>query len=227
MRIYLITNTINGKKYVGQTIHSIEKRWEGHCATAREAKTSCMLIVRAIKKYTPDNFQISMLEECTSREHMDEREAHWIKELNTLDPHGYNLTIGGGGVKLTPEANVARGLSLRGKQRTPEQRETLSKAHSHCKTPSASVEALKAKQNKPGQGPSRAALQLSYERFTYTMRNPEGETVVFRNLKDFCSTQQISYKMMVALACGERKSYRGWTLISRQQSRYLRPSRSN
>ena len=28
--IYLITNKINGKQYVGQTIRTIEERWKGH-----------------------------------------------------------------------------------------------------------------------------------------------------------------------------------------------------
>jgi hypothetical protein len=28
-------------------------------------------------------------------EHIDEREIYWIKELNSLAPHGYNLGTGG------------------------------------------------------------------------------------------------------------------------------------
>ena len=28
--IYLITNNVNGKQYVGQTIQTIQKRWNSH-----------------------------------------------------------------------------------------------------------------------------------------------------------------------------------------------------
>ena len=54
--IYLIKNKINNKCYIGQTIRSLEKRWKEHCS-----KTGCSVINTSIKKYLPDNFEVSIL----------------------------------------------------------------------------------------------------------------------------------------------------------------------
>jgi predicted GIY-YIG superfamily endonuclease len=33
--IYLLTNTQNGKRYVGKTVRPLEVRWQGHLGSAR------------------------------------------------------------------------------------------------------------------------------------------------------------------------------------------------
>ena len=96
--IYKITNKINNKSYIGQSIH-IEQRWEEHLY-----KTSkCSLIKYALFKYGKDNFIFEVLEEC-SREELNEKEQYWIEKYDTFN-NGYNLTKGGGGViKYSAEA---------------------------------------------------------------------------------------------------------------------------
>lgn len=89
--IYLITNKVNGKKYVGQSI-DIEERWKSHIW---ESKKSEYIIHRAMRKYGIDNFDFSILEEC-SVDKLNEREIYWISELDTYN-NGYNMTIGGEG----------------------------------------------------------------------------------------------------------------------------------
>ena len=94
MVIYLITNKINGKQYVGQTIHSAEKRFAEHC---KPSETTCRLLNRAIKKYGKEAFEFSVLEEVETLSELDAREIYWIKQMNTLTPNGYNLNGGGNG----------------------------------------------------------------------------------------------------------------------------------
>lgn len=94
MVIYLITNKINGKQYVGQTIHSAEKRFVEHC---KPSETTCRLLNRAIRKYGKEAFDVSVLEEVEARDKLDEREIYWIQQMNTLSPNGYNLNGGGNG----------------------------------------------------------------------------------------------------------------------------------
>jgi group I intron endonuclease len=48
--IYKISNLINGKIYIGQSVH-IEKRWQQHCNN-----TGRSLIAKAIQKYGKDSF---------------------------------------------------------------------------------------------------------------------------------------------------------------------------
>ena len=55
-----------------------------------------------MNEYGINNFSFEVIEEC-SREVLDERERHWINELNTLEPYGYNIC--NGGVKLFGENN--------------------------------------------------------------------------------------------------------------------------
>ena len=87
--IYKITNKINGKFYIGQSVN-IKRRFMEH-RTPRGKMTSLKL---AIKKYGKENFLFEVIEECSVQD-LDEREVYWIAQLR---PH-YNRTAGGVGVK--------------------------------------------------------------------------------------------------------------------------------
>ena len=55
MHIYCITNLINGKIYIGQTVQQNSKmRWYAHLADARRGKKSYLL--DSIRKYGKDSF---------------------------------------------------------------------------------------------------------------------------------------------------------------------------
>lgn len=94
--IYCITNKINGKIYVGQSIN-IEQRWKAHRTKPYNPNDPQYdsFFYRAIRKYGIENFEFSILEQC-SEELLDERECYWIDKLNSFSA-GYNLTPGGGG----------------------------------------------------------------------------------------------------------------------------------
>ena len=92
--IYCITNKINGKQYVGKTNFSLDKRWREHCHDAKTRRCEKRPLYSAINKYGEENFEISLLEEC-SAEDSAKREEYWIKELNTYGHTGYNATKGG------------------------------------------------------------------------------------------------------------------------------------
>ena len=87
--IYCITNEINGKKYIGQTRRTLERRWKEHCWRDND-----QLITRAIKKYGKVNFNIKVLEKC-NKENLDNREMYWIAFHNTYEGKGYNTHKGG------------------------------------------------------------------------------------------------------------------------------------
>lgn len=87
--IYLITNKLDGMKYVGQTTRTIEERFEEH---KRHKK---FFIGNAINKDGAKNFTIEVIEECETQEQLSEREKYWIAYFDCIAPKGYNLTDGG------------------------------------------------------------------------------------------------------------------------------------
>jgi group I intron endonuclease len=98
MILYLITNTVNGKRYVGMTTRTLKARWRGHCTGGKRKRTA---LRRAIDLYGRAAFtmeQIGCAETVTELEAM-ERQA--IISYGTLaaDGSGYNETFGGIGFK--------------------------------------------------------------------------------------------------------------------------------
>lgn len=94
--VYKLTNKINGKCYVGRTVHTLDERWKGHVGSAIREDNG-MMIARAIKKYGFDSFDREVIEECTDNQVVD-REMYWIEKLGThVTNGGYNLTLGGDG----------------------------------------------------------------------------------------------------------------------------------
>lgn len=83
--IYLTTNLINNKKYIGQHKGSINDDYLG----------SGTGFLKAVEKYGKENFKKEILEICTEEE-LNEKEKYWIKYFNAYeDKNYYNLTEGG------------------------------------------------------------------------------------------------------------------------------------
>jgi group I intron endonuclease len=97
--IYLMTNTINGKRYVGLTTRSIEQRIKEHVSCPPGTKYDHAL-QKAIRKHGIDNFEVTTLQECDTYAALRDAEIKWIGELNThvRSRRGYNMTDGGDGV---------------------------------------------------------------------------------------------------------------------------------
>lgn len=95
--IYLITNKLNGKMYVGQTLMTVHERWLRHCSVARN-NINATGIDGAIRKYGKENFFVETIKECPVIE-LDKWEIYYIKYYNTYqgnnDNNGYNITLGG------------------------------------------------------------------------------------------------------------------------------------
>ena len=88
--LYKITNLINGKSYIGQSINP-EHRFVSHISRAKNDSDNSP-IHSAIKKYGKENFKLEILE---WSEDYNQREKELIIEYNTLSPNGYNVAKGG------------------------------------------------------------------------------------------------------------------------------------
>lgn len=97
--IYLIENTINGKRYVGQTVRPVNVRISTHFSSAEnrpEDDAHNSLLHKAIRKYGRESFQCSVVEANVPVDELDEKERFYIEKYQSMSyQHGYNLTTGG------------------------------------------------------------------------------------------------------------------------------------
>ena len=91
--IYKITNKLNNKVYIGQTVQKPIERFYQHCAKKCDKYILNMVIHKAIFKYGKDNFTFEVIEE-VPKQQLNEREEYWIKYYNSYTD-GYNSTKGG------------------------------------------------------------------------------------------------------------------------------------
>lgn len=89
--VYLRTNIINGKQYIGITSMSIEDRAGANGSRYK----NCPYLYNAILKYGWDNFESIVLAKDLSHEKACDLEKYYIELYNTIAPNGYNLTGGG------------------------------------------------------------------------------------------------------------------------------------
>lgn len=131
--IYKLTNTINGKKYVGQTIFTVEERWKEHVADTKRG--SNRLLCKAIRKYGENSFILTQIDTATSKEELNKKEVEWIAELKTFrfgGGTGYNMNIGGGsnsGYKASEETKKKLSIASTGRLHTEEAKAKIGEAH--------------------------------------------------------------------------------------------------
>lgn len=99
--VYLTTNLVNGKKYIGQHHGELNDSYLGSGA----------LIKKAIDKYGKNNFSKIILEICEDYEALNIAERKWIKFYNAVKSNVfYNIAEGGS------NSNPCAGLSMEQQQ---------------------------------------------------------------------------------------------------------------
>lgn len=90
-KIYVIYNTINNIKYIGQTAKTLDNRMKHHYSNIKYKQTK---LYKAMNKLGKENFYIHLIEE-VSEEDADERELYWILRFSKRYPL-YNEKISKG-----------------------------------------------------------------------------------------------------------------------------------
>lgn len=86
--VYIITNTVNGKVYIGQTRKALSERMRHHFSKYE----TCRKLKEAIEQYGEKSFTYSVLE-LVPFSKLNEREAYFIKKYNSIE-NGYNIKEG-------------------------------------------------------------------------------------------------------------------------------------
>lgn len=108
--IYKITNLINNKIYIGQTIKKLERRINNHLFSKHP-------IGKAFRKYGKENFKIDILIEGDfNKDYLNQLEIHYIQLFNsTYYKKGYNMTKGGNFNLVTEEGRKKISIAHTGK----------------------------------------------------------------------------------------------------------------
>src|SRR6266568_1719661 len=129
MFIYLITNKINGKKYVGQTTKDNPYvRFKEHLTSAKMG--SPYPIHAAIRKYGVASFSFELLETgCSTQEQLDLSECFWIRAYESSNMlFGYNVFLGGSCGATNEVAKLKKSLKLKGRVFSEESRRKMSES---------------------------------------------------------------------------------------------------
>lgn len=103
--IYKITNKINKKIYIGKKVGAeFDESYWGSGTKLRKALT----------EFGKENFDREIIEWCSNKDILKERERYWISALNARDPEfGYNKRPGGEGEeKIQPDCMYRKGAAL-------------------------------------------------------------------------------------------------------------------
>lgn len=111
--VYIHTNKINGKKYIGITSRKPNVRWGKDGKGYKEGKFRY-----AIQKYGWNNFEHEIVASNLTKEEADNMEVELIEKFNTRDDkYGYNMAVGGNssaGFTHTEETKLKCSLAHKG-----------------------------------------------------------------------------------------------------------------
>jgi group I intron endonuclease len=211
--IYLITNIVNNKKYVGQTIVSLEKRWKRHCWGCT-VKSKRMIISIAIEKHGKESFKIQQIDTAQTLEEANEKEVYWAKHHNCFSPFGYNLKAGGRKTAIVSKETrdrIKRGNL--GKKASPETLKKLSESHKGIRLSKEAKEKLSRINKGKKPHPNTLDAQTNKNCKIFILLSPSGEEIKVTNMRKFCRENNLHPSNMCLLTKGRLESHNGWKMI--------------
>ena len=235
MIIYKITNTINKKVYIGQTVRALRKRWWEH---KKDSETSELPLYRAMRKYGPENFTIEEIDGANSQSELNYIELHHIYLFNSISPNGYNLRIGGSQGTHSQEtrdkiSNIIREMDRlgtryikngkdshmygntyrRGVNLSQETRDKISKVQLGTKKSQETKDKMSlihTKRMKSQELRDRISKTL---RKTSTLKKPikRSDGVVFESLQECARQMKTGAPSICAVLKGKRKTHKGYS----------------
>jgi len=164
--IYKVTNLINNKVYIGQTIKTLSQRKCDHAYRAKvnDKRTAFQI---ALLQHGVSAFQWDEIDTANSQDELDAKEKFWVAYFKTNDPmYGYNSTDGGIKTVYSPEIrrkmsdaktgkknpNFGKHLSDETRKKMSEIRKGKPKSDDHRRKISEANKGLKAGERHPNFG---------------------------------------------------------------------------
>ena len=232
MLIYKITNLINGKVYIGQTIKTLDQRWKQHVCQIKYVKQQnnrkiCRYLHTAMSKYGINNFKIEMIDWATNQTELNYKEWLLIYKFNSLAPNGYNLRIGGDCSEVSQDTRnllslktAGKNNGMYGKKSSEKQKKWLNKFNSERIVTQDMIENMKKAQqlrSKLGLNKGFVGKKTSEQiektvsklRKKYILISPEGLVFKTNNIRLFCKENNLNNRGL-RKAAQFNKKYKGW-----------------
>ncbi len=127
--LYLITNEVNNKVYIGQALN-VSKWWNDHRKAVKSNKPT-KIIHHAIIKYGLENFKFEVIASCRSQDDANVIETELVKQYDSFiaNDRGYNATLGGMNAPKTEEWKRKVSEKLMSHEVSQEARDKISKGN--------------------------------------------------------------------------------------------------
>lgn len=215
MYVYLLKNTINGKKYVGMTSKDVNTRFLQHCRAAKANPKT--LLHRSIRKYGVEAWQVSILEKDFQRiEDLCDAEIRYIRSINPE----LNMARGGMGGDNSNCENFKKYIALRdysgdkhpmfNRQQSDDTRNKISKSKKGI--PLRADHRRKVTEKLCSYKLSNEDIEKRVESVakTYEITDPSGRVFMVKNLTKFCKQYNLNQGNMNNVALGRYKSSKGY-----------------
>jgi hypothetical protein len=183
--IYEIVNSINTKRYIGQTETCVKRRWREHKSLLRRNAHPNPKLQNAVNKHGLEQFLFNVLHEVTSLDELNALEIQLIED----NRGGYNIRSGGKYYKHSESTRQKISTSKKGKSPKPYKWADPMSDHQRLQI---------ARHLKPSGYP--------------VVVSPEGKSVKFFNLREFARTHDMTQGGLTKLVDGKISQYKGWTL---------------
>ena len=192
--IYKVTNSVNKKIYIGQTVQTLHERQIKHESSSRDNKT-VIHFHRALKKHLFSSFKWEILERCDNKIELDDMEYHYIMRFDSYK-NGYNQTLGGEGSCGRICTDSTKEKISKGKIGIP-----LSKEH----------KAVLSKIRRGVKKSPEHIRKVAYAKSKYwEIIHPNGVKEIIRNLSEFCRNFNLSDRGLWLVANNYRTHHKGF-----------------
>lgn len=191
MFVYCIENTVNGKKYVGQTVRPVEERWREHRSALNRGISESHHLQNSWTKYGSQNFEFYIIRSANSEDELDKLED----QLVAGNKGGYNLRPGGKTFRQTEATKRKISLANKGKP-----------------SPTKGMKFSRSEEQKDmwavARRPNGYPIVVS----------PNGKEYTVVNLKGFCRRFGLWQSGMRPVVDGELSHYKGWHVKGNEET---------
>lgn len=206
--IYCVTNKINGKNYIGQTIDFYSRKGN-HKLHQKDPVTPLHC---AMNKHGWDNFEWEILEEgIETQEELDKKECYWIEKLKTkIEKNGYNAINGNVKKPEGPRGRSGFNLSEDHKQKIAEKM----KGEDNPRYGKPGTMTGRKGEDSPNWMKRGEEAEISQKYIIHNLQNDEIFEII--GIRDFCRRNNLNTGRLCWIARERKGTHKGYVAYEKE-----------